>query len=71
MVQRCISLAGPNGHVTLCINCAAKWFLEASLRETKRNSKIRAFGLSCTCEVRPGPLCPACAADAERVKRDR
>ena len=41
--QRCISLAGPNGYVTLCFHCAARWFLQASIDESGRG--MRAFGV--------------------------
>lgn len=39
MVQRCLSLAGPNGWVTLCWNHAAELFLTASMAETAERDR--------------------------------
>jgi hypothetical protein len=41
--QRAICIAGPNGHVTLCFDCAARWLLQATLDE--KGTGIRAFSV--------------------------
>jgi hypothetical protein len=42
-VQRCICLAGPNGYITLCFGCAARWLLQATLDENGKG--VRAFSV--------------------------
>lgn len=33
VVQRCVSVAGERGYVTMCFNCMAEWYLSACIAE--------------------------------------